>query len=88
MIARVLIAQNANHAPFAQQSDGRVKSFPPIEKLDPGARAFPSNIGVDPTIAERLIDRGQRDVAEIFWKELREQFPAPHMAENENDRFP
>jgi hypothetical protein len=86
MVARVLIAQDANGAPGPQQLNNRLKSFFAVEKLETIPAADLVQMGVDVTIAEPLIDARVPNVADEFRRDVGEKFPRSEMTQDEHDR--
>ena len=77
LIARVLVAQNADHAAATQQLDRFLKTFFAIEHFDAGAAAQFSHMFIDQAIAEFLIDRAIAGVVDERRKNLRESSQLP-----------
>ena len=85
VIAGVLVAQNSDRTAAAQQFTRAIEPVLTIEHLYFGARATLANIGVDPAVAQLLVNRRVPHVSEVFRQEQRKQFPVPHVAEREDD---
>ena len=82
----MLVAQNANGADAAKQLDRFLKAFAAIKHLQSSAASQFSNMFIDETVAEFLINRAVSNVAGESREHLREQFPRPEMAQDDYDR--
>lgn len=85
MIARVLIAQDADHSSIPKKADRFLKTLTAIEELHSKTRPLLPNELIDPAVTQFLINRAERRITEMVRENLREEFPIPEMAEPEHD---
>ena len=81
----MLIAQNANRAPGAQEVHDRLKSFLAIKELQTVPAPNSPEMRINVTIAELLIDARVPNVSNEFRWYVREEFPSSKMTQNEHN---